>query len=449
MPTLDARFTINGLIDTARPVFENMESITNSCATWLSYDNLTGQWSVVINQPTGVTASFDDDNIVGPITLTTTSLDGYYNECEVRFHNTELRDQEDYVLLTIPQNQRLPNEPVNRMIINAAMVNNQIQAQLLGLIELKQSRLDKIIQFNTDFSYLNLDAGAVIEVTNSVYGWTNQKFRVLQTSEAEQDGALVVSITAQIYDDAIYDDSDLYLYYREKQTGLINLDPLVDVSPITPSTPLVDSNGNSISTLLALPALLSFLDTQVDDGLGATEVTVATRSYANSIGNLNNMTANYTTNAGYDIDQVDTYAFRESYVLNESRNLLTITVTTPFVFFEYEFLDPVSNTIITANNFAAQPPLRIEVIRGPNADEIIGAATVDWQLNSATFQFAYPSANTYTVWGGAVQTYILNQDWVRGDGNTGIEPQAVYPINFSAIDANVDLNGYTVSWVLS
>ena len=266
MPTLDARYTINGLIDTSKPVFENMESITNSCATWLSYNNLTGQWSVVINQVTAPTISFDDDTIVGEINMSTTSLDGFYNECEVRFHNIALRDKEDYVLLTIPNNQRYPNEPTNRMIINAPMVNNQIQAQLLGLIELKQSRLDEIIKFSTDFSYINIDAGTVISVTNSVYGWTNKLFRVLELAERSDGNTILIDITAQAYSDSIYDDSDLFLYYREQQTGLIELDPLTDVSAITPSSAVTDANGASLLGLLGANALIALLKGLMEDG---------------------------------------------------------------------------------------------------------------------------------------------------------------------------------------
>jgi hypothetical protein len=266
MPTLDARYTINGLIDTAQPVFDNMESITNSCATWLSYNNLTGQWSAVINQITAPTISFDDDTIVGEINMSTTSLDGFYNECEVRFHNIALRDKEDYVLLTIPDNQRYPNEPTNRMIINAPMVNNQIQAQLLGLIELKQSRLDQIIKFSTDFSYINIDAGTVISVTNSVYGWTNRLFRVLELAERDDGKTILIDITAQEYSDSIYDDSDLFLYYREQQTGLIELDPLTDVSAISPSSAVVDGNGTSLLGLLGANALLALIKGLMEDG---------------------------------------------------------------------------------------------------------------------------------------------------------------------------------------
>jgi hypothetical protein len=169
------------------------------------------------------------------------------------------------VVLETPTAQRLPNEPDNRLIINAPLVNNQIQAQLLGLIELKQSRLDKVIQFATDYSYVNIEAGTIISVTNSVYGWTNKLFRVLQISEQEAENTIVIEITAQEYSSDVYDDSDLFEYLRENEDGLIELDPLVDVSPVTASTDVVDSSGDSLLGLLGANALVAAIKALLED----------------------------------------------------------------------------------------------------------------------------------------------------------------------------------------
>jgi hypothetical protein len=147
------------------------------------------------------------------------------------------------------------------LIVNAPLVNNQIQAQLLGLIELKQSRLDQVIEFVTDFSYVNIEAGSIITVTNSVYGWTNKLFRVLTMTEEQTEDAIAIQITAQAYDADIYSDADLYEYLRETEDGLIELDPLVDVSPVTSNTAVIDPDTGQINPLLlVVPALLSLLD---------------------------------------------------------------------------------------------------------------------------------------------------------------------------------------------
>lgn len=265
MATLNNRYTINGLVDTSQTALENMTAVTNSCNTWLSYDALVGKWSVVINQAGTSQFSFDDSNIIGPVNLTTTDLGGFYNSVEVRFHNLELRDREDYALLETPADQRLPNEPDNRLIINAPLVNNQIQAQLLGLIELKQSRLDKVIEFVTDFSYINIEAGTIISVTNSVYGWTNKLFRVLTMTEQQTADSIQIAITAQEYDVNIYSEDDLYLYLRETEDGLIELDPLVDVSPVTVNTAVVDGSGNSLLGVLSASALISLIKGLMED----------------------------------------------------------------------------------------------------------------------------------------------------------------------------------------
>jgi hypothetical protein len=47
---LPYRYKVNGLIDTANPVMDNIELIGNSCATWLTYDAMNGRWSVEIGR---------------------------------------------------------------------------------------------------------------------------------------------------------------------------------------------------------------------------------------------------------------------------------------------------------------------------------------------------------------------------------------------------------------
>ena len=45
-----SRYRINGVIDTAKPVMQNLENIANSAGAWLTYDVTDGKWSVVINK---------------------------------------------------------------------------------------------------------------------------------------------------------------------------------------------------------------------------------------------------------------------------------------------------------------------------------------------------------------------------------------------------------------
>jgi hypothetical protein len=90
------------------------------------------------------------------------------------------------------------------------LVNNALHAARIGLIELKQSRVDLIITFRADYSAIQCEAGDVVKITNSVYGFDNKLFRITKLKEVEDDsGTLTVEISALEYDPAVYTDETL------------------------------------------------------------------------------------------------------------------------------------------------------------------------------------------------------------------------------------------------
>jgi hypothetical protein len=222
--TLADRYQINGLIDTKNPVLRNAESILSAAASWLSYDTHQGLWGVVINKAETSSASFDDSNILGSISLSGTGLQDLYNEVKVEFPHRELRDSADFVNIAIASEDRNANEEDNTLNITYDIINEPIQAQLLGFIELKQSRVDKIIQFQTDFGKYNLKAGDVIDVTNARFDFTDKLFRIISINEIQDNGgALIMEITALEYDSNVYSTDDLYRFTRSDANGIITI----------------------------------------------------------------------------------------------------------------------------------------------------------------------------------------------------------------------------------
>jgi hypothetical protein len=242
--TLADRYQINGLIDTANPVLENAEAVVNAAASWLSYDVHLGQWGVVINKAESSVASFNDSNILGSITVNGTGLQDLYNQVKVEFPHRELKDSADFYNIQVPDTSipsdwadfsRNANEEDNVLNITYDIINEPVQAQLLGLIELKQSRLDKVIRFETDFTYYNLKAGDVVSVTNSRFGFTNKLFRIINISENQNNGeALSMAITALEYNVNVYSIADLFRFTRSDEDGIISLGSIG-----TPGTPTV------------------------------------------------------------------------------------------------------------------------------------------------------------------------------------------------------------------
>jgi hypothetical protein len=233
--TLADRYQINGLIDTGQTVMANIEKICSAAGSWLSYDIHEGKWGVVINNSGTSVASFNDTNILSNISLSGTGLKDLYNSVKVEFPHRDLKDSADFVTIEIADEDRNANEEDNTLNLSYDIINEPIQAQLLGLIELKQSRIDLIISFISDYSMINLKPGDIVDVTNSRFNFTNKLFRIISISEVQDDdGALRVEITALEYDADVYSTADLYRYTRTDANGIIAIGSIG-----TPGTPQV------------------------------------------------------------------------------------------------------------------------------------------------------------------------------------------------------------------
>lgn len=214
-------FAINGLIDTNKSVWQNAETIAAAAASWITWDPFTFQWGVVINRPGVSTRSFTDDNIVGAITLTETPMENLYNACEVRYPNRDIRDRVDYIRYDEPVADRFDNEPENRLTIEFDIVNEQIQADVIAITELKQNRQNKTISFTTDFTNLDLAPGDIIDVTNSYWGFEGELFRIVELTQTDTtDGEIYVDVVAVEYNSEVYNYNGLNRFSRSVSTGI-------------------------------------------------------------------------------------------------------------------------------------------------------------------------------------------------------------------------------------
>lgn len=215
------QYTFNGVLSTDNTVLQNLEILTEACNSFFTFDINSGKWSIVINS-TGVSvASFNDSNIIGSITVSGTGLESFYNKVVVEFPHKDLLDQTDAIIAEIDYADFYPNEKPNTLNLSYNIINDPIQALLLGTIKLKQSRIDKIIKFRTDFTSLGLKAGELIDVTNDIYGYNNKVFRIITIEEEDTDeGSIVLSITALEYDEDVYNTSGLHRVLRTPVTGI-------------------------------------------------------------------------------------------------------------------------------------------------------------------------------------------------------------------------------------
>lgn len=246
-----ARYKINGPIDTTKDNYNNIQEVCKSCDSWLQWNEATGKWSIIANRPYGALGlaksdlfHANDDNIIGAISVVPSNLDSAFRKAEVQFPSILIKDQFDTAYIEMDQviggkSQWNSNHPDMRYSTKFELVNDSVQAQYLATRKILQSREDLTIEFNLDYSAIQIDAGDVIRVTHSWYEWDEKLFRVFRVDEVlDQDGKLSVVVAANEYNDTIYADGALKAFAPSPNTGMTN--PNIIGKPTAPT--ITDSN---------------------------------------------------------------------------------------------------------------------------------------------------------------------------------------------------------------
>ena len=220
-PATQPRYRINGVLDAGQSVLSNVDRIVSACDSWMTYNAALGQWSVVINKAESTAYAFNDNNIIGEIRVSATDITSSINQVEARFPFKENRDQAAFVNIETPSGLLYPNEPVNKYSITYDMVNDSVQAHYLANRLLEQAREDLIVGFNTTYYGIQVDAGDVVSVTNTDYGWNAKLFRVMKVNEASlPDGGLGAKLELSEYNAQVYDDQDITQFTPVPNSGL-------------------------------------------------------------------------------------------------------------------------------------------------------------------------------------------------------------------------------------
>jgi hypothetical protein len=310
-------FSINGVLDTGNPVLQNMQEIASACGCWLTYDINQGKWAVIINRAGSSTSSFNDSNIIGGINISSTGLTEVYNSVEIEFPHKDLQDQKDYIKLSISAGDRYPNEPDNLLSIKTELINDPLQAEMIATRELKQSRVDKVIQFKTDYSKIGIKAGDLIDVTNTAYGFSSKVFRIIQIDEEDaDDGTLMFSITALEYSSSIYSTGGLVRSGRERASGITNqsINAYVKANDYAASTTAITSSLSDPTNAALIAAMMAAL---TRTGASVPGMTPTVHTFTTGIITASNPDGNdHEISLGYSVTLPYTGTYKTSYSIN-------------------------------------------------------------------------------------------------------------------------------------
>ena len=273
--TTQTRYRINGPIMTGNECMTNLTQLTDGCDSWLKFNEIESQWSVVINKaydqsPGAVTITdlyhVTDDVLIGGIDINPTDLNSTYNAVELQYPDTNIKDATGYQYISLWETEPevlSPNEPFNQQTISLPVVNNAVQALYLGSRRLYQGREDLTINFMLDYSGIQIEAGDVIRISSEVYGWNapvfpdGKLFRVLQVQEAKlAEGSLGANIVASEYNETVYVDDVIMDYIPSDNSGLA--DPAIIGTPAAPTvttSALTDGNVQTFTVTGIVPTI--------------------------------------------------------------------------------------------------------------------------------------------------------------------------------------------------
>ena len=220
-----SRFKFNGSLDTNTKIMVNIQSMADSCDCLIRYSEITSLWGVIVQTPTyTVSMDINDSNMVSALTVTPIDLSNSFNVIEVKFPDGSSQSNfasAAYDLSVINPSLMFPNEPVNKQSVSLYLCDNSVQAQYLANRFLESAREDLQLTVDIDYTGLQLDAGDIVTVTNSNYGWVAKLFRIGKVTQKFSDsGQVTAGLSLMEYNPSVYDDVNVTQFTPSPNTGI-------------------------------------------------------------------------------------------------------------------------------------------------------------------------------------------------------------------------------------
>ena len=191
-----ARYTLDGLIDSANSKKENIEAMLSSMAGKLVYSS--GEYFISGGAYVAPSVTIDESVMVGGIEVQTKqSRRGLYNGVKGVFRSEE----DDYNVADYPAqlSSTFSTEDGDPIYLDMALpfTTNNIRAQRIAKLALLQSRQQTTISVPCNLTALKFRAGDTVMITNAKMGWSQKVFQVIGYDlSLSSSGEIVVNVQA-------------------------------------------------------------------------------------------------------------------------------------------------------------------------------------------------------------------------------------------------------------
>jgi len=208
-----ARYTLDGVIDSANSKKENIEAMLSGMAGKLVYSS--GEYFISGGAYVAPSVTIDESVMVGGIEVQTKqSRRGLYNGVKGVFRSEE----DDYNVADYPAQlsstfSTADGDPIY-LDMPLPFTTNNIRAQRIAKLALLQSRQQTTITVPCNLTALKFRAGDTVMITNAKMGWSQKVFQVIGYDlSLSSSGEIVVNVqaietAAAIYDWASSDEED-------------------------------------------------------------------------------------------------------------------------------------------------------------------------------------------------------------------------------------------------
>jgi hypothetical protein len=219
------RFEFNGVIDTNNKIMANIQLMANCSDCLVRYNEILSLWSIITQQSTYTVAiNINNSNLISTIQVTPIDTSNAFNIVETKFPDGTQVDSFSsvtYDLAVIKPELLYPNEPVNKQSISLPLTNSNVQAQYITNRLLEAVRDDLQVQCEINYVGLQLEAGDIVTVTNSNYGWVDKLFRIMKVTEKISDsGQVTAALSLSEFNSTVYDDKNITAFEESPNTGL-------------------------------------------------------------------------------------------------------------------------------------------------------------------------------------------------------------------------------------
>ena len=268
------RYTCNGSFLTRANPESILDPILTSMGGIMWYAQ--GKFRLKSAKWVGASASFDDNNLIAPVTVGTRhSRRDNFNVVKGKFSGEETNwFDSDYPPVSDPAFVSADNGITNDISLDLPFTTDAETSQRLARIFLFRNREQISFESVFDFSAMSVQVGDVVEITNSRFGWASKTFEVFSWSiEFRGDAAIGIKMSLRETSSDVYEDVEGSVFELNNTTlrSPYAMPPVVTTeSTNTLTNKTIDGATNTITNVSS--SSIDDFEEAVEDLIGANVV---------------------------------------------------------------------------------------------------------------------------------------------------------------------------------